>query len=205
VRPYKPSACTFLAAFPLLALFTLSESAAAAVPDFTGTWVLDKPHSDSPARPRTENESKKGAGSGLAKQVVRGVNIFGIPVGSLPLPAKHEPEPLDVDALSGAEQLLSEVTQIRILQEPSAAEFDYGGPLTATYVYGAKSQDGDRTVRASWNHDVFEVVHEIEGGARVKETYLLDGAGDLVWTVRIEQKHAETRVIERVFMRAARG
>lgn len=189
------------AALSLLVLSTFSASAQPADrPDLTGTWVIEKRQSDNPARPRTETPEKKG-GSGIAREVVRGIRVFGIPVGSLPLPSKHEPEPLDVDDLAGAEQLLSQVPRIRILQESTAAEFDYGDSMSATYEYGVRTQDGDRAVRAAWDHDMLQVVHEIEGGARVTETYLLDGAGDLRWTVRFEQKRAETRVVERVFTR----
>jgi hypothetical protein len=186
-----------------LALFVLCAFGASAQPadraDLTGTWILQKRASDNPARPRTETATKKGGG--VAREVVRGISVFGIPVGSLPLPAKHEPEPLDVDDLAGAEQLLSQVVRIKILLESAAAEFDYGESMSATYVYGARTQNGDRAVHAAWDHDVLEVVHEIEGGARVTETYLLDAAGDLRWTVRFEQKRAETRVVERVFTR----
>jgi hypothetical protein len=193
------------AALFVLASLTFAASAQpGGPPDLTGAWAIVKSQSDNPARPRTEDSSKKG-GSGVARQVVRGINIFGIPVGSLPVPVKREPEPLDVDALAGAEQLLSEVTEIRILQEGSATELDYGGAMSATYRHGIRAQDGDRTVHAAWNGDVFEVVHELEGDARVDETYLLDGAGDLHWTVRLKQRRAETRVIERVFTRATRS
>jgi hypothetical protein len=191
-------------ALPIAALALAGAAAAADPPDLTGTWSLEKRRSDNPARPRTE-ESKKKGGSGAAKQVARGISVFGIPVGSLPLPSKREPEPLAVDDLAGAEQLMSEVLQIRILQEPGAVEFDYGGAMSATYELGARARDGERTVVASWNHDMLEVVRELDHDARVTETYLLDGAGDLVWTVRLEQKRAEPRVIERIFTRARSG
>jgi hypothetical protein len=193
------------ATLAVLASLTFTASAQpGGPPDLTGTWAIVKSQSDNPARPRTEDSSKK-SGSGVARQVARGISVFGIPVGSLPVPAKREPEPLDVDALVGAEQLLSEVAQIRILQDASATELDYGGAMSATYDHGVRTQDGDRTVHASWNRDVFEVVHELEGGAQVYETYLLDAAGDLHWTVRLKQKKAETRVIERVFTRETRS
>jgi hypothetical protein len=192
------------AAIPLLLLMSAGVVAQpAGPPDLTGTWVLDKPHSDDPARPR-EERSSRGGGSGVARQVVRGISVFGIPVGSLPVPAGHEAEPLEADDLPGAEQALSEVTHIRILQESSATEFDYGGALTATYQHGRVSQNPDGTVRAAWNGDVFEVVHELESGTKVTETYLLDAAQVLHWLVRLKQKKADAVVVERVFRREAR-
>ncbi len=192
------------AALPLLWLLTVDATAQpAGPPDLTGTWVLDKPHSDDPARPR-EERSSRGGGSGVVRQVVRGISVFGIPVGSLPVPVGHEPEPLEASDLPGAEQALSEVTQIRILQEGAASEFDYGGALTATYQHGRLAQNPDGTVRAAWNGDVFEVVHELESGTQVTETYLLDAAEELHWLVRLEQKKADAVVVERVFRRAAR-
>ncbi len=169
-------------------------------PNLTGTWVLDKSHSDNPARPREEKSASSG-GSGIGRQVIKGINVFGIPVGSLPLPTGHEPEPLEADDLPGAEQALSVVTQIRILQEASATELDYGGALTATYQHGRRAEDRDGGVRAGWNGDVFEVVHEYENGTTVTETYLLDGADDLHWLVRLKQKKADPVVVERVFTR----
>jgi hypothetical protein len=189
------------AALALLTFFTIGAAAQpAAHPNLTGTWALDKPHSDNPAHPREQSSSHSG-GSGIGRSVIKGINVFGIPVGSLPLPTGHEPEPLDADDLPGAEQALSIVTQIRILQEASATEFDYGGPLTATYEHGRRSEDRDGSVRAGWNGDVFEVVHEYENGTTVTETYLLDGADDLHWLVRLKQKKADPVVVERVYSR----
>jgi hypothetical protein len=182
------------------ALALAAQAGAVERPDLTGTWEIMKRESDNPARPRTETEGKK-TGSGVAKQVVRGVSVFGIPVGSLPKPSKREPEPLDERDLAGAEQLLSQVLAMRILQEPTAVELDYGGSMSATYVLGARAQSGDRFVEASWNHDVLEVMHELEDGAEALETYSIDGAGYLHWTVRLKQKHVATRVIERIYER----
>ena len=113
--------------------------------------------------------------SGIGRVPIKGINVFGIPVGSLPLPTGHEPEPLRRTTYPGAEQALSVVPQIRILQEASADQFDYGGPRTATYEHRPPSEDRDGSVRAGWNGDVFEVVHEYENGTTVTETYCSTG------------------------------
>jgi len=120
----------------------------------------------------------------------------------LPVPAGHDPEPLKADALPGAEQVLSPVTRLRILQDGAATEFDYGGSLLAVYKDGARAEARDGTVHAAWNGDAFEVEHRFDGGTKITETYKLAASGEeLHWVVHLKQKGADAIAIERVFER----
>jgi hypothetical protein len=194
-----------IAAAPLvvqvIAVIAAGAVQAASPPDLTGTWELDATRSEDPRLAQKEHESS-GGGTGVAKRVMDGISVFGVPVGQLPLPSKAEPEPLEPDDLPGAEQVLSTVTRIRILQEESATEFDYGGAWTAAYTHDGHALDGDRTVSASWHGNDFEVVHHFDDGTRVTETYYVGATGqDLHWVVRLKQKGADEIAIERVFER----
>jgi hypothetical protein len=183
-----------------LAAVALGVAHAESRPDLTGTWELDASRSDDPHHaPESENGSS--GGSGVARQVLNSISVFGVRVGQLPLPSKGEPEPLEPGDLPGAEQLLSTVTHMRIFQEESATEFDYGG-WTASYSHEEDAVDGDRTVTAGWHGNDFQIVHHFDDGTRVIETYYVGATGqDLHWIVRLKQKRSDEIAIERVFER----
>jgi hypothetical protein len=184
-------------AVPLLAALALGAAHAASHPDLTGTWVLDASRSDDPEATQQQHESS--AGSGVARRVMEGISVFGVPVGQLPLPTKGEPEPLEPDDLPGAEHVLSTVTRLRILQEESATEIDYGR-WTAAYSHEGHALTGDRTVSASWHGNDFEVVHHFDDGTKVTETYYVGATGqELHWVVRLKRKRSDEIAIERVY------
>jgi hypothetical protein len=186
-------------AVQLLSVLALGAAQAASRPDLTGTWELDASRSDDPMVAQKEHESS--GGPGMARRVMNGVSVFGVPVGQLPLPSKGETEPLGPDDLPGAEQVLSTVKSMRILQEESATEFDYGG-WTAAYSHEGHTLEGDRTVSASWHGNDFEVVHRFDDGTKVTETYYVGATGqDLHWVVRLDQKGADEIQSERVYER----
>jgi hypothetical protein len=192
-----------LAAFIVqaVAVIAIGAAHAASRPDLTGTWELDASRSDDPLLAQKPQEAS-GGGSGAARRVINGISVFGVPVGALPFPSKDAPEPLEPDDLPGAEQLLSTVTRIRILQEESATEFDYGGAWTAAYTHDGHAVTGDPAVSAGWHGNDFEVVHRFDDGTKVTETYHVGATGqDLHWTVRLKQKGADEIAIERVFER----
>jgi hypothetical protein len=187
----------------LVAVFAIGSAQAANRPDLTGTWELDASRSDDPGLLQKESESS-GGGTGVARRVMNGISVFGVPVGQLPLPSKAEPEALGPEDLPGAEQVLSTIKQIRILQEESATEFDYGGAWTATYAHDGHALDGDRAVSATWHGNDFEVVHHFDGGTKVTETYFVGATGlDLHWVVRVKKKGEDEIAIERVFERGS--
>jgi hypothetical protein len=184
-----------------VAVIAVGAAQAASRPDLTGTWELDASRSDDPLLAQKEHESS-GGGSGAARRVINGISVFGVPVGQLPFPAKEAAEPLEPDDLPGAEQVLSTVTRIRILQEESATEFDYGGAWTAAYTHEGRAQDADEAVSANWHGSDFEVVHHFDDGTKVTETYHVGATGqELHWVVRLKRKGADEIAIERVFER----
>ena len=183
-----------------IAAIAVGAAQAASRPDLTGTWELDASRSDDPLLAQKEHESS-GGGSGAARRVINGISVFGVPVGQLPFPSKEAAEPLEPDDLPGAEQVLSTVTRIRILQEESATEFDYGGAWTAAYMHEGRAQD-DRAVSVNWHGSDFEIVHRFDDGTKVTETYHVGATGqELHWVVRLKRKGADEIAIERVFER----
>ena len=169
--------------------------------DLTGTWVLDDSLSDDPAAVLRERSS--GGGSGLGRQIVRGVNIFGIPVGSLPVPTGGDDESQEPEDLAGpAAYTVAAVERLRILQESAASAFDYDDATSVIYQHGIREESEAGTVLAEWRGGTLEIEHRLSNGTRITETYELDAVEQLHWTVRFKAHKGDGVVIERVYYRA---
>jgi hypothetical protein len=194
----------------LVAVFSITSAAlpapalSAEPPDLNGTWVLEPLQSQDPAEVLSEAGGASSQGAGQAvKRVLRGINIFGVPVGSLPLPSKQEEEP-DDDELAYLERLLA-ATELGILQESSATEFDYKPGDFATYGHGIEVETDMASVVADWRNEIFEISHDLSTGTKILESFVLEPTGALRWTVQIKRKREQAVDIMRVFTRKTGG
>ena len=143
--------------------------------DITGTWLLDKSLSDNPTKVLRDASSTSG-GDGLAKRIARSVSVFGIPVGSLPLPSGGDEEEGDAD--DPPENALQPISRIRILQDAQATELEYDGSATVTYRHGIREEREDRSIVASWKNGALEVEHRLADGSKISESYVLNSAAE---------------------------
>ena len=168
-----------------------------------GTWSLDDRSSDDPVH---ELDPRNG-GEGLGRRVARSVNVFGIPVGSLPLPGDDEEEedPLTPEQIVGGLAYVFEATyRLRITETDAATEVRYGN--TPSIVY----HDSDTLQRSGWTSKVelrdgeLTVEHErAADGARVSERYWVEPRADeLHWTARFKRAKGKAVEVNRVFYRA---
>lgn len=190
----------------LLTVFSIVSPAAltwpafpAELPNLSGTWSLAPSQSQDPNEVLGDAAEAKSQGAGQSvKRVLRGINIFGVPVGSLPLP-EREKEP-DDDEADYLDRLLT-ATELEILQESSATDIDYKPGATATYPHGVEVETDVAKIVANWRNDVFEISHDLWNGTKITETYVVEPTGSLRWTVEIERKRAKPIAIMRVFTR----
>ena len=169
--------------------------------DLTGTWVLDDALSDDPAAVLRERSSP--SGSGLGRAVVRDISVFGIPVGSLPLPTGNDDEPKDAEEVAGpAAYAVSAVERLEIAQDAAASTFDYGNATSVSYRHGVRQESDAGTALAEWRGGALEIEHRLRNGTRITETYELDDVQQLHWTVRFKERKGDGVVIERVYYRA---
>jgi hypothetical protein len=169
--------------------------------DLTGTWLLDESLSDNPTKVLRDASSARG-GDGIGRQIVRSVSVFGIPVGSLPLPSGGDDEEEDSQADDPQENALQPISRMRILQQAQATELEYGGATTVTYRHGIREELEDRTIFASWKNGALEVEQRLADGSKITEAYVLNSAVEqLEWTVRHKPKKGEAVEIRRVFYR----
>ena len=168
--------------------------------DLTGTWELDDSLSDDPVAVLRERSSP--SGSGLGRAVVRNISVFGIPVGSLPLPSGNDDEPTEVDEAAGpAAYTVSVVERLGIVQEAAASTFDYGNATRVRYPHGVRQESDAGTVVAEWRGGGLEIEHRLSNGTKITETYELDAVDQLHWTVRFKERKGDSVVIERVYYR----
>ena len=188
-----------------VALLLLAGHAAAADsgPSLAGTWSLDDRSSDDPVH---ELDPRNG-GEGLGRRIVNGATVFGIPVGSLPLPGDDEKEedPLTPEQIVGALAYVFEATyRLRITETDAATEVRYGNAPSIVY------HDSDTLQRSGWTSKVelrdgeLTVEHErAADGAHVSERYWVEPRADeLHWTARFKRAKGKAVEVKRVFYRA---
>jgi hypothetical protein len=187
-----------------VALLLLAGHAAAADsgPSLAGTWSLDDRSSDDPV-----DEIAGKHGNGLGRQIVRSVNVFGIPVGSLPLPGDDEEkeDPLTPQQVVGALAYVFEATyRLRITQNDTAIEIRYGNAPTISYLTPANFQHDGWTSKVEWRDGALTIEHERPSdGAHVSERYWVEARADeLHWTAQFKRAKSKTIDVKRVFYRA---
>jgi hypothetical protein len=167
--------------------------------DLTGTWLLDQSLSDNPTKVLRDASSTRG-GDGLGKRIARSVSVFGIPVGSLPLPSGGGDEEEESEADDPPENALQPISRIRILQDAHATELEYDGSTTVAYRHGIREEREDRSIVASWKNGALEVEHRLADGSKISESYVLNSAAEqLEWTVRFKPNKGDAAEIRRVF------
>jgi hypothetical protein len=157
-----------------------------------GTWSLDDRSSDDPV---AQIDGKHG-GDGLGRRIVRSINVFGIPVGSLPLPGdEKEEEPLTPEQLAGALAYVFEATyRLRIAQDEETTEIRYGNAPAVVYRSSATLQRNGWTSKAEWRDGELTIEHErAADGAHVSERYWVEPRADeLHWTARFKRPKSRT-------------
>jgi hypothetical protein len=172
-----------------------------------GTWTLEERDSDDPVR-ELNGGGSGGEGNGLGKEVVRGISIFGVPVGGLALPEESVDEEDEDDnatdgSLRGVEHVFEATYQLTVSQGEDVTEIRYGAGPSLIYRHPSRVEREDGSVmRADWQNDRLSVEHELANGTRVSERYWVDGrSGELNWTVRLK-RDKETVDVKRVFYRS---
>jgi hypothetical protein len=168
-----------------------------------GTWSLDDRSSDDPI---DEIDGKHG--NGLGRRLVKSVNVFGIPVGSLPLPGDEEEEedPLTPAQIVGASlaYVFEATYRLRITQNDSATEIRYGNAPPSIYRTPASFQHDGWTSKVEWRDGELTIEHERPAdGAHISERYWVEARADeLYWTVRMKRPKKGNVDVKRVFYRA---
>lgn len=175
-----------------------------------GTWSLEERSSDDPAEELRGGGSGDGNGNGVGRQVVRGISIFGVPVGGLGLPDDQQPDEEENDAeaaeetaLRGVSHIFATTYRLEIRQNEDVTEVRYGSGPSMIYRHPTRLEREDGSViRADWQDDRLSVEHELANGARVSERYWVDArTGELNWTVRLKRDKQSTVDVKRVFYR----
>ena len=168
-----------------------------------GAWSLDDRSSDDPV----EEIGGKHGGNGLGRQIVRSVNVFGIPVGSV-IPDGEDGEkedPLTPQQVVGALAYVFEATyRLRIIQNDTATEIRYGNTPPITYLTPANFQHDGWTSKVEWRDRALTIEHERPSdGAHVSERYwVVAKADELHWTAQFKRAKSGTVDVKRVFYRA---
>ena len=188
-----------------VALLLIAGHAAAADSghSLAGTWSLDDRSSDDPV----EEIGGKHGGNGLGRQIVRSVNVFGIPVGSV-IPNGEDGEkedPLTPQQVVGALAYVFEATyRLRITQNDTATTIRYGNAPTISYLTPANFQHDGWTSKVELRGGALTVEHERPSdGAHVSERYWVEARADeLHWTAQFKRAKSGTVNVKRVFYRA---
>lgn len=187
-----------------VALVSAAGQATAADPgaSLAGTWLLEDRSSDDPVEKLVGRQ-----GEGLGSRIVRNVNVFGIPVGSLPLPGgDEEEETLTPEQVLGALAYVFEATyRLRIAQDDEATAIRYGNAPPLSYrAPTATLQRNGWTSKAEWRGRELTIEHErAADGAHISERYWVETRADeLHWTVRLKRAKSRAVDVERVFFRA---
>jgi hypothetical protein len=175
-----------------------------------GSWSLEERSSDDPAQELRSGGSGDGNGNGVGRQVVRGISIFGVPVGGLALPEDQQPdeeeddaEAAEEDALRGVSHIFATTYRLEIRQNEDVTEVRYGSGPSMIYRHPTRVEREDGSVmRVDWQDDRLSVEHELANGTRVSERYWVDArSGELNWTVRLKRDKQPTVDVKRVFYR----
>jgi len=176
-------------------------AAAGSADALAGTWSLDDRSSDDPV-----DEIGGKHGNGLGKQIVRSVNVFGIPVGSvLPGEEQEKEDPLTPQQVAGALAYVFEATyRLRITQNDTATVIRYGNAPTISYLTPATFQHDGWTTKVERRGSELIIEHERPSdGAHVSERYWVEARADeLHWTAQFKRAKAKTVDVKRVFYRA---
>lgn len=182
-----------------LTLLLVGAAGAGDEASLVGAWTLDRRESDDPQRMLRDGES----GNGFGSRVVRGVSIFGIPVGSLPRPERTDDEEDLEEELRGVEHVFEATYRLVIRQDGDVTEIRYGNEPTIAYRDGVAVESDGAVARAEWQDGVLTVEHELADGAHVTERYSVEPrSGDLRWAVRYKRRRESAVDIERVLFRA---
>jgi hypothetical protein len=195
----------------MVASFVVSLAAAAAVAvaaegetGLTGTWTLDERSSDDPVQELRGRQSNGEPG----KQVVRGISIFGVPVGELAVPPDtpdaddDEEDEAAADAVRGVEHVFESTFRLTIQQGEDVTEIRYGAGPSMIYRHASRAERDGAVVRADWQDERLSVEHELADGARVSERYWVDArSGELNWTVRLKRDKQRTVDVKRILYR----
>jgi hypothetical protein len=187
-----------------VALMLLAGQAAAAESrdSLAGAWSLDERSSDDPVH---ELDPRNG-GDGLARRIARGATVFGIPVGSLPLPGDEEAEeePLSPQQIVGELSYVFEATyRLRIAQDAAMTEIRYGNSHTVTYRTPETVERNGWRSKAEIRNGELTIEHErVADGARVSEKYWVESRADeLHWTARFKHPKKGNVDVKRVYYR----
>ena len=176
-------------------------AAAGSADALAGTWSLDDRSSDDPV-----DEIGGKHGNGLGKQIVRSVNVFGIPVGSvLPGEEQEKEDPLTPQQVAGALAYVFEATyRLRITQNDTATVIRYGNAPTISYLTPATFQHDGWTTKVERRGSELTIEHERPSdGAHVSERYWVEARADeLHWTAQFKRAKTGTIDVKRVYYRA---
>ena len=138
--------------FSVLVAISLVSVRAGDPGDLSGTWTSNEELSDDPAS-ILRDAANDGAGSsgGLLRRITRSVSVFGIPVGSLPLPSGSSAPSADEDEPTHAGYTLRAIRELKVLQDARATELDYGGTELVAYRHGEVAETDNARVLAEWS------------------------------------------------------
>ena len=182
-------------------------AAADARGSLAGTWSLDERASDDSVR---ELDPRNG-GDGLGRRIASSVNVFGIPVGSLPLPGDDEAdeEPLSPGQVVGALAHVFEATyRLRIAQDDKITQIVYGNEPTIAYRTPETVVRNGWTSKSEWRDGELTIEHvRTADGAQISERYWVEARADeLHWTARLKRTAKKGTVdVKRVFYRTPRA